>query len=162
MSAVICDTGPLNYLVLIEAVEILPRLFSPVLIPPAVQGELLHRNAQASVREWAASPPSWISLVSAISPPVVQTANLHPGEREVIAFALSQPKTLILMDDRLGTVAARKRGLNVVGTLAILDRAASLGWMDLQELFSRLRNTSFRAPLRLMARMLEQDALRKR
>ena len=41
MSAVVVsDATPLNYLVLINAVEVLPRLFSAVLIPPAVAAEL--------------------------------------------------------------------------------------------------------------------------
>ena len=37
---VVADTTPLNYLVLIEAVQLLPRLYQRVLIPPAVRDEL--------------------------------------------------------------------------------------------------------------------------
>jgi predicted nucleic acid-binding protein len=40
MAVIVSDTTPLNYLVLIEAVEILPRLYGRVLIPPAVREEL--------------------------------------------------------------------------------------------------------------------------
>ena len=36
MAVVVSDATPLNYLVLIEAVEILPRLYGRVLIPPAL------------------------------------------------------------------------------------------------------------------------------
>ncbi len=87
---------------------------------------------------------------------------LDGGEAEAITLALEQPGTLLLMDDRHGTVEARKRGLEVVRTLAVLDRAAARGWIDLQEMFRRLRASTFRSPLRLMARMLEEDALRNR
>ena len=34
---VVADTTPLNYLVLIDQVDLLPRLFGGILIPPAVQ-----------------------------------------------------------------------------------------------------------------------------
>jgi len=33
---------------------------------------------------------------------------------------------------------------------------------DLQTMFERLRSTTFRSPVRLMVRMLEQDAERKK
>jgi len=66
------------------------------------------------------------------------------------------------MDERDGVTIARDRGLKVVGTLAALDLAASHGLVDLQTMFDRLRATTFRSPVRLMASMLEQDADRKK
>jgi predicted nucleic acid-binding protein len=161
MPGVVCDTGPLNYLILIEAADVLPRLFSPILIPAAVKNELLHAKAPAVVRDWVAHSPSWLSVVPSSSYLVPQIPMLDAGECEVIALGLDHPGSLVLMDDRSGTSEAVKRGLNVVGTLAVLDRAASRGWIKLPEAFRRLQATSFRAPLRLMARMLEADALRK-
>jgi hypothetical protein len=53
---------------------------------------------------------------------------LDGDEAEAITLALEQPGTVFLMDDRHGTVEARKRGLELVGTLAVLDRAAARGW----------------------------------
>ncbi len=41
MHEIVADTAPLNYLVLIEAVGILPRLFASVLIPPGRQERTL-------------------------------------------------------------------------------------------------------------------------
>jgi predicted nucleic acid-binding protein len=161
MPAVICDTGPLNYLILIEAADLLPRLFSPILIPVAVKNELTHPRAPAAVRDWIADSPSWLSVVPSGSYFVAQIPRLDAGESEVIALSLDRPGSLVLMDDRSGTSVAVKSGLNVVGTLALLDRAASRGWIKLPEAFRRLQATSFRAPLRLMAHMLEEDALRK-
>lgn len=161
MPAVVCGTGPLNYLILIEAAHILPRLFSSILIPTAVKNELLHPRAPAAVRRWIAQPSSWLSVVSPHSDFVAQIPKLGAGECEVIALGLECPGSLLLMDDRTGTSEALKRGLDVVGTLALLDRAASSGWINLHEAFRRLQATSFRAPLRLMARMLEDDARRK-
>ena len=51
---VIADTTPLNYLVLIDQSNLLPRLYGRVLIPSAVYQELQAEGAPASVRDWAA------------------------------------------------------------------------------------------------------------
>lgn len=47
MSAVVVsDATPLNYLVLIDAIGVLPRLYSSVLIPSAVATELSNLGTQ--------------------------------------------------------------------------------------------------------------------
>ena len=43
MIVIIADTPPVNYLVLIQQPDLLPRLFGQVLIPPAVFEELKER-----------------------------------------------------------------------------------------------------------------------
>jgi predicted nucleic acid-binding protein len=39
---VVADTGPINYLLLIGHIDVLPTLYRRVLIPEAVEKELLH------------------------------------------------------------------------------------------------------------------------
>jgi predicted nucleic acid-binding protein len=51
---IVSDTSPLNYLVLIGLVELLPKLASDILIPPAVAGELIHPRTPLSDRQWIA------------------------------------------------------------------------------------------------------------
>ena len=46
MRPVVADTGPLHYLVLIDAIDILPKLFGRVLIPEIVAVELSHSAAR--------------------------------------------------------------------------------------------------------------------
>ena len=82
-------------------------------------------------------------------------------EAQAIGLALERRADLLLMDERDGTIAARALGLTVTGTLGVLDRAAFLGLADLPTMFARLCNTNFRSPVRLMATMLEEDAIRK-
>ena len=124
--------------------------------------ELSHGNAPAAVSIWIATPPSWLKVVN----PKTSVAPCSPiwtsARQRQSPLALEQPGTLVLMDDRHGALEARKRGLEVVGTLAVLDRAAAGGWIDLQEMFRRLHLSTFRSPLLLMAVMLEEDAFRKR
>ena len=57
MQAIVADTTPLNYLVLIQAADILPNLYRTVLIPPAVKAELAHANTPyCALVDFAASP----------------------------------------------------------------------------------------------------------
>src|SRR5215470_5076615 len=48
MPVVVADTGPLNYLVQIEAIDVLPKLFGKIGIPAAVQDELTHSGAPSA------------------------------------------------------------------------------------------------------------------
>ena len=64
MPAIVSDTTPLNYLVLIDAVDLLPRLYQRVLIPPAVRDELTRPKTPETVRLWMIQPPSWLEVVT--------------------------------------------------------------------------------------------------
>ena len=60
MQLVVSDTGPINYLVLIGYVDVLPLLFQKIAMPLAVREELLDPNAPPLVREWIrAFPLGW-------------------------------------------------------------------------------------------------------
>jgi predicted nucleic acid-binding protein len=57
---VVADAGPLHYLVLIGAVDVLGPLYGRVLAPDTVAAELRESNAPAAVRAWIADPPKWL------------------------------------------------------------------------------------------------------
>jgi predicted nucleic acid-binding protein len=82
---VVADTSPINYLVLIDQIGILPRLYTRILIPPAVFDELKHPLAPEAVRDWAAQPPGWLEVLTPKSSFLV--AQLDAGESEAIALA---------------------------------------------------------------------------
>lgn len=86
---------------------------------------------------------------------------MDQGENQAIALAFQRDAD-VLLDDRDGVLQARKMNLEVIGTLAVLVGAAQRDWVQLPEMFRRLRATYFRAPVQLMARLLEEDALRKK
>ena len=54
---VVSDTGPLNYLPLIGAAEVLPPLYGAVIIPEAVRQEMMHPNTPEIVFQWASQMP---------------------------------------------------------------------------------------------------------
>ena len=154
MRLVIADTSPVNYLILIGHIDLLPRLFERVVLPGAVQNELSNPVAPPAVQRWIANPPAWLEVVEADG--VDAIAGLHKGEAAAIALAESLHADLLLIDEREGSRVAKKRGLRVTGTLGILDLAAVRGMIDFDQAIQILERTSFRRPAALL------DALRKK
>jgi predicted nucleic acid-binding protein len=145
MRVVVADTSPLNYLVLIGQIEILPALFERVFVPQVVRNELRHGEAPESVRRWIAQPPSWLEIApegNDSGDPDLR--RLDEGERAAILLATRMGADLLLIDDRDGVRVARSRGFAVTGTLGILDLAAGRGLIQLNDAIGRLRATSFR------------------
>jgi predicted nucleic acid-binding protein len=139
---VVADTGPLHYLALIRAIEVLPPLFGGVTIPGAV-------------RAWIQAPPPWLSVAAeSVDEGTLALPALDEGERAALALAMALRADLLLMDDRTGVAAARSRGFAVTGTLGLLDRAARRGLIDLKEAVTRLQATSFHISPTLIAALL--------
>ena len=150
---VVSDSGPLNYLIWIEAVDTLPQLYETVVIPEAVQRELSHPKAPVKVRQWVASLPDWVSVQS---PKVLLALSVDIGEQEAISLAVEIGADLILLDDRNGREAAEAQELSVTGTLGVLRQAALRGLIDFADVLMRLSQTNFRASPELMRSLLAQ------
>ena len=151
---VVADTTPINYLVLIEQVEILPRLYARVLVPPAVIEELTHPSTPECVRAWASRPPVWLQRFAPRNSIVAE--RLDPGEREAIALAIETHADLLLIDEVAGRQEATRRGLRVAGTLSVLDQAERAGLLEFDVAVSRLCETSFRISQRVLDEIKER------
>jgi predicted nucleic acid-binding protein len=161
MPETVVDTTPLNYLISIDAVDILPTLYGTIWIPIAVNSELLHPKAPERVREWIRTPPSWLQIKEPAELQYQTQERLGPGERQAISLALALPSTLLIIDDRDAVNVARKLGIPTVGTLGVLDHAAARNLIKLPIMLQRLQKTTFRAPARLVTLLLKQDADRE-
>ena len=158
---VIADTSPLNYLVLIGQIELLPRLFTEVFVPDALIGELLHSESPPEVRLWAAHIPAWVRRVAdVLSEPDPSLDRLGRGERAAILFAKQQPDVLLIIDEAKGRRAATERQIPVIGILGILDLASQENWISLPVVLSQLQRTSFRTSPGLIASLLDRDRRR--
>ncbi len=139
---VVSDTSPLNYLILVDAVEVLPELFGEIHVPPRVMEELARSRAPLAVRRWFDVPPTWLRVRAPLQ--VAETASrLDPAESEAIALALELQAEAILIDERRGRRVAEGLGLTAVGTLAVLEFAAERDLIDLKSTLERLRTTTF-------------------
>jgi predicted nucleic acid-binding protein len=160
---VIANTSPLNYLVLIDQIDLLPRLFTEVVVPDAVLGELSRSEAPPPVARWVASPPGWVRRVAdppLRHDPVLDTLGM--GERAAISFAETlRPDVLLVIDESRGRRAAVERQIPVVGILGILEVASVQGWVNLPYILASLRRTNFRVAPDLIESLLERDGRRK-
>lgn len=159
MTTVISDTSPINYLVLIGEIEILPKLFQEVLIPPAVWRELQHPKTPKLVYAWAASLPAWAKIAAPAH--LDQTLLLDAGETEAISLALERNIPAILMDDRQGWLAAQARAIVPVGTLNVLESASIRGFLDFEQAVTKLRSTNFRVERAVVEAALERCRQRR-
>ena len=157
MQLVIADTSPINYLLLIGHIEVLPALFDRIILPSTVRDELAALRAPAVVRNWTAALPAWIDIRTAQSHPA-DPANdkLDSGEREAIVLAGELNAGLLLMEDRDGVAVAREKGFRVAGTLTVLAMAAGQGLLDLIRAIELLKRTNFHYRQEIIDRFIAQ------
>jgi predicted nucleic acid-binding protein len=154
---VVSDTGPLNYLILINQIDILAQMYGEVVIPPAVQDEMLHRLAPDYVRAWICNPPPWLEVRTPGRVDERIDQELDEGEREAIALIQNASgPSLLLIDDLPGRIEATRLGLEIIGTLGVLLLAHKRGLLDMHEAITLLRKTSFKANEALLSYFLNQ------
>src|SRR6476620_8630327 len=132
MRVVIADTSPINYLILVGAIEILTQMYGRVTIPDVVLRELTDEDAPKMVSTWATTRPEWIDVLP--SPPTKDPSlgELDAGEQAAILLAQTLPEVLLLIDDASGRVEATKRGVATIGTLGVLRAASLQGFVALR------------------------------
>lgn len=138
---VVADTSPFVVPVAIGHVEILPTLSREVLIPPEVASELASSKRPAEVTAFIATPPSWLQILAPSSPESIP--GLDAGETAAIALAAEVHAGRLIIEEYRGCKAATERGLRIVGTVGVLELAAEMEFIDLEEAFERVKRTDF-------------------
>jgi predicted nucleic acid-binding protein len=154
---VVADTSPINYLVLIGEIDILPMLYQRILIPRRVHSEMLRSRAPAPVREWANNLPSWCEVREVQLDLTSGLSSVDAGERDAILLALDVSAEALLIDDDSGRQAAKARSLRTTGTLGALEDAAEAGLLNFRDAFRRLEKTNFRMSEEVKAGFLHRN-----
>ena len=154
---IVADTSPLNYLVLINQINLLSDLYGRVLIPESVLEELSAIETPKIVRNWATNLPEWIEVLPSTPIDDESLTRLHAGERDAISLALTVHADAVLMDERRGRQEAEHRGLKPIGTLGVLVAAHERGLIDLSATIDALRQTSFHASPKLLASIVNRS-----
>lgn len=153
----VADTSPLCYLVLIGEIDLLPALFSEVLVPPGVAAELADARAPEAVQAWWKDRPAWLRVVDpGDEPPPEAVRRLHRGEREAILLARRVGADIVLLDEKAARGAAKVLGLAVMGLLGVLAAASAQGRVDAVQAVERLRRTNFRVAPALLKDLLQR------
>ena len=110
---VVSDTSPLTALLTVGEVELLPKLFTDVVIPATVRNELLRTHAQL---------PEWLRVVNVND--TVQSGRyalvVDAGEAEAIELARELQADRLLIDERKGRRLAVQEGVPVIGLLGVV------------------------------------------
>ncbi len=152
---IVSDTSPVNYLILIGRIALLPDLLGEVIIPTAVFRELQAERTPALVREFMLAMPGWMTVRTATIVSDFDDERVDAGEREAILLAEETAADALLIDDLAGREAALERGLFVIGTVGVLKRAAEKGLVDFGAELAKLRSAGFR-----LSGELEKELLR--
>jgi predicted nucleic acid-binding protein len=75
---VISDTSPLNYLILIECIDVLPELYGRVVIPEGVLAELQRESTPQVVKKWIAAHPDWLEMQERLCRSTLRKASGFP------------------------------------------------------------------------------------
>lgn len=145
MNRIVCNSGPLIALGLLDRLDVLKELFPEVLIPEAVQREIeeggLKRLGLASFRRAV-----WLRVVPLTGErDVLLESLLDAGEAAVISLAREQGVGTVLIDERKARKVARGiHGLQVIGTARILVEAKRRGLLaEVASSFVRLRQEGY-------------------
>ncbi len=164
MKVVVADTSPINFLILIDCIGLLPKLYTRIVIPPEVFKELTDAGAPPEVASWMQTRPEWVEVRSPASVfhllPAFTEADLDAGEQVAIRLALAEQDVLLLIDEATGRSVASQLGVANTGTLGILVAAAEVGFVDLKISLSRLRSTNFRISQSLIDKVLAESSSR--
>jgi len=137
---VVADTSPFIALERIGQLSLLPALYEEVVIPEAVRDELAPFSPGLA-RQW----PEWLRVERARGTDRVRQldASLHAGEAEAIALATDLRLPLVI-DERRGRAVARRLGVTILGTIAVIIAAEKAGLISAGEaVFDDLARTGF-------------------
>jgi predicted nucleic acid-binding protein len=125
---IIADAGPLIAIAKTNTLQVLQQLFGQVWIPGSVEKECMAKQGLDADRIAIAIKDGWlvVKVVSELQRPVANA--LGAGELDSIQLALQSPKTsLLIIDDRLARRQALVYGLNIIGSVRLLDIAEKKG-----------------------------------
>lgn len=108
---IVVDSTCLIGLERVGQLELLPKLFAPVIVPPKVQDEF-------------GGEVDWLQVEVPANQALMRTLNLlvDEGEAQVITLALERG-CRVFLDDRKARRVAKEMGLSVIGTVSLLLRA---------------------------------------
>lgn len=131
---VIADAGPLIAFAGIDGLFILRALFSRICITASVRDECLVAEGVDAQRIAASIGDGWLAVEAGSGESAPLTPSLGLGESDSIRLALEDREhSLLILDDRLARRYALRKGLNIVGSVRLLDLAERRGLIQSAE-----------------------------
>ncbi|NET62083.1 MAG: DUF3368 domain-containing protein [Symploca sp. SIO2E6] len=143
MNKIVSNATPLIAFAKIGQLPLMQKIVGNLLIPEAVAEEISAYKSTAPGTIILAEE-SWIQVESLQSPTQMQLLlpTLDRGEAAVIALALEQKASLVLIDELTGRKVAQSLQLNVTGSVGLLIKAKEIGEIDAVNPFLRAMRNS--------------------
>jgi predicted nucleic acid-binding protein len=142
---VISNTSPVFYLHRLRSLDLLRKLYQRIIVPEAVVDELkAGRDQGEDVPEVAEY--DWIEVRSVRVPELIRLiTDLGAGEAQVLALALEEPGSLVILDDRLARQIAKLQNIRMTGTAGVILKAKQEGYVSaVAPLLEKLLQLNFR------------------
>jgi predicted nucleic acid-binding protein len=123
---IVVNTNPMLSLGKMQALEIVGKLPFEFVSPTEVETEILvgaNQGYDVQIPEWL----KILRLQNPLSPLAI--ASLDVGEAAVIQLALEQNIGLVCIDELKGRRAASAVGLKIIGSLGLIGKAKTLGFI---------------------------------
>lgn len=153
---VISDASPLIGLSVVDGLGWLPKLFNEVWLPEQVRREVLSGKKSREKRIiQAAIDSGWLKVLDKPFEPL-KGIDLDEGETTCINFALEcEEPALLIIDERAGRAVAKEKGIQVIGTAAIIGLAKERDYITLaREVFEELHQSDFRISVEVIKTVL--------
>ncbi|MEE9303132.1 MAG: DUF3368 domain-containing protein [Thiotrichaceae bacterium] len=146
MRKVISDASPLIALSIVDGLNWLPQLFDEVWVPEQVRAEVLSdKQVRGEAEIQQAIHKNWLKIWDK---PITSLINLDldEGESACINLALANPEpVLLIIDEKAGRAVAQEKGIQIVGTAAIIGMAKNKGFIpSARDVFEVLHTSDFR------------------
>lgn len=129
-------------------------MFTKVIIPPQVEAEMHHPKAPVQVRAFIAAPPPWLAVQRPSH--LLSFPELDPGEVAAISLAV-ELKAMLMVDEQDGRKAAVSQGVQIIGAIGVLERAARSGLVaDLAAVYAKIRLLRFHVSDEILEDSLER------
>jgi predicted nucleic acid-binding protein len=125
---VVSDTSPVRGLIAIGKVILLHQLFNKVILPKAVEAELLRVHALKNEVTLFISEP-WVEIQQIqMSEEYFRLRKvLDQGESEAIILSKQLHAEILLMDENKGRRLAQEMNIKVLGLMGVLIKAKNAG-----------------------------------
>jgi len=144
---IISDTSCIIIFSKIDALEILFKTYSEIIITPEV------------AKEYGKKLPDWIKIIAAKNKEKQKEFEelVDLGEASAIALAVELPESILIIDDKRGRRLAHKLKLDITGTLGTLLKAKNQKIIpEIKPYIDKLRQINYR-----ITKVIEEEVLRK-
>ncbi|ETW93518.1 MAG: hypothetical protein ETSY1_38885 [Candidatus Entotheonella factor] len=162
MSSVLSNAGPLIALGKLNRLELLADLYSNVQITSRIYDEVVTQGLVRGASDALTIRLFWqrygwpiveveSKVLEAYIPPVL----LDPGEYELLALAQTLSAPLVLLDDEVARIEARRLKLQVRGTLGILVQAYRAQLLTLNQIELLIQEVAERRDIWISTKLCE-------